>query len=92
MSSAQSEKDKADLILRLKRAEGQLRGIQNMIETDVECEKIAQQMSACRKALDRAFHRMIACMIQQQLASAKGVDAATQGRLQHMTELLSKFA
>ena len=48
MSDAQSVKDKADLILRLKRAEGQIRGIQNMIETDVECEKIAQQMSACR--------------------------------------------
>ncbi len=92
MSSEQSVKDKADLILRLKRAEGQLRGIQNMIETDVECEKIAQQMSACRKALDRAFHRMIACMIQQQLASAKGFDGAAQARLQHMTDLLSKFA
>ena len=92
MSSEQSVKDKADLILRLKRAEGQLRGIQNMIETDVECEKIAQQMSACRKALDRAFHRMIACMIQQQLASAKGFDGAAQGRLRHMTDLLSKFA
>lgn len=92
MSSEQSAKDKADLILRLKRAEGQLRGIQNMIETDVDCDKIAQQMSACRKALDRAFHRMIACMIQQQLAGAKGFDPAAQGRLQHMTDLLSKFA
>ncbi len=92
MSSEQSVKDKADLILRLKRAEGQLRGIQNMIETDVDCEKIAQQMSACRKALDRAFHSMIACMIQQQLAGAKGFDPAAQGRLQHLTDLLSKFA
>ncbi len=92
MSDAQSVKDKADLILRLKRAEGQIRGIQNMIETDVECEKIAQQMSACRKALDRAFHRMIACMIQQQLAGAKQFDHAAQERLQHMTDILTKFA
>ncbi len=92
MSNSQSEKDKAELILRLKRAEGQIRGIQHMIETDVECEKIAQQMSACRKALDRAFYRMIACMIQQQFAGTKHVDRAAQEQLQRMTEILAKFA
>ena len=92
MSSSQSEKDKRELVLRLRRAEGQIRGIQHMIETYVDCEKIAQQMSACRKALDRAFHRMIVCVIQQQFAGAKQVDRAAQEQLHRMTEILATFA
>ena len=46
---------KKALTLRLKRVEGQLRGIQRLIEAEEDCEKIAQQMAASRKALDKAF-------------------------------------
>ena len=40
------------LVLRLKRVEGQLRGIQKLIEGNADCEIVAQQMAAARKALD----------------------------------------
>jgi DNA-binding FrmR family transcriptional regulator len=50
---------------RLARVEGQLRGVQRLIETDAECEKIAQQLSAARKALDKSFFSMVGCMIEQ---------------------------
>jgi CsoR family transcriptional regulator, copper-sensing transcriptional repressor len=92
MANLQSRQEKQDLILRLKRAEGQLRGVQNMIETDVDCEKIAQQLSASRKALDRVFHKMVACMIQEQLVKSGSVAPATQQRLKKMTDMLTKFA
>ncbi len=92
MASQPNEEAKNDLILRLKRAEGQIRGVRNMIENDVDCDKVAQQMSACRKALDRAFHRMIACMIQQSLTDSDGFNDAAKKHLQHMTDLLAKFA
>ena len=46
---------KRALLLRLKRAEGQLRGIQKLIESDADCEKVAQQLAAARKALDKTF-------------------------------------
>ena len=58
------ERKKA-LLLRLKRVEGQLRGIQRLIEDDVDCEKVAQQLSAARKALDKSFYAMVGCMIEQ---------------------------
>ena len=56
---------KRALMMRLKRVEGQLRGIQRLIETDSDCEQVAQQMAAARKALDKAFFSMVGCVIAQ---------------------------
>ena len=53
------------LVLRLKRVEGQVRGIQKLLESDADCEKVAQQMAAARKALDKAFFAMVGCVIAQ---------------------------
>lgn len=40
------EQDKPELMRRLKKIEGQLRGIQQMIETDRHCLEITQQLTA----------------------------------------------
>jgi DNA-binding FrmR family transcriptional regulator len=50
---------------RLARVEGQLRGVQRLIESDADCEKIAQQLAAARKALDKSFFSMVGCIIEQ---------------------------
>ncbi|MFW8745500.1 metal-sensitive transcriptional regulator [Mesorhizobium japonicum] len=44
--------DKAALLSRLKRAEGQVRGIARMVEDDVYCIDILTQVSAATKALE----------------------------------------
>jgi CsoR family transcriptional regulator, copper-sensing transcriptional repressor len=56
---------KRSLLLRLKRVEGQLRGIQKLIEDDSDCEKVAQQLTAARKALDKSFYTLVGCVISQ---------------------------
>lgn len=61
---ADPEKKKA-LCARLARVEGQLRGIQRLIDGDSDCEKIAQQLAAARKALDKSFFNMVGCMMEQ---------------------------
>jgi DNA-binding FrmR family transcriptional regulator len=43
--------DKQDLLLRLRRAEGQVRGIHRMIEEDTYCIDVLTQVSAVTKAL-----------------------------------------
>ncbi len=43
-----------DIINRLKRADGHLRKIINMIETEHDCLKCAQQLSAVEKAVSKA--------------------------------------
>lgn len=66
---------RSDLLNRLKRAEGQLRGIQRMIESGESCLDIAGQMAAVRKALDSAYVRMTVCFMQQELHSRLAADA-----------------
>ncbi len=45
------EKEYKDLINRLNRIEGQIRGIKNMVENSVYCPDILTQVSATRSAL-----------------------------------------
>ena len=52
MPTIRDETHKKELIHRLRRVEGQLRGIQAMIEKGSDCEAITQQLSASRRALD----------------------------------------
>jgi len=58
---------RAEVLNRLRRAEGQLRGIQRMIEDGESCLKIGQQFSAVRKALDSTYLRMTVCFMAQEL-------------------------
>jgi len=58
---------RAEILNRLRRAEGQLRGIQRMIEEGESCLKIGQQFSAVRKALDSTYLRMTVCFMSQEL-------------------------
>ncbi|MGV8885022.1 MAG: metal-sensitive transcriptional regulator [Microbacteriaceae bacterium] len=44
--------DKAELQKRLRRAEGQVRGIQRMIDEDAYCIDVLTQVSAATKALE----------------------------------------
>ena len=52
---------RTDVLNRLRRAEGQLRGIQRMVERGEDCLKVAQQFSAVRRALDSTYVRMTVC-------------------------------
>jgi DNA-binding FrmR family transcriptional regulator len=45
---------KAKLIQRLHRIEGQLHGVQNMLETERDCREIMQQLSAIHSAVQGA--------------------------------------
>ncbi len=50
--SHHSEEVKKNLITRLNRVEGQIRGIRGMIEKDVYCDDIITQLSATQSALN----------------------------------------
>lgn len=45
---------KRDILARLNRAQGQLRGVGRMVEGDAYCVDVLQQIAAARRALDRA--------------------------------------
>jgi CsoR family transcriptional regulator, copper-sensing transcriptional repressor len=79
-------KSRTDLLHRLKRAEGQLRGIQRMIEDGEDCLSIASQMSAVRKALDSAYVRMTVCFMEQELGARFGTESPGKAELGHMLD------
>ena len=57
--------DKKDIINRLKRAEGQLRGIKKMIDEDQECIDIVTQLTAVRSSINRTIGIVIGNKINQ---------------------------
>ncbi len=81
---------KRALISRLKRIEGQLRGIQAMIEREEGCELVLQQMAASRRALERAFYATVACAYEME-ASIEQADERVVEKLQSVSELLVKY-
>ena len=52
------EKEKRDLINRLKRIEGQVRGVEGMLENDAYCTDILIQVSAISSALN-SFNKVL---------------------------------
>jgi len=51
-TTVREDKLKTDLLTRLKRIEGQVKGVSRMVEEDTYCDKILHQISAIRAALD----------------------------------------
>jgi DNA-binding FrmR family transcriptional regulator len=57
---------KDDVTVRLRRIEGQIRGLQRMIEEGQDCTEVIHQLCAARKALDKVgfiilTHKMQDC-------------------------------
>ncbi|MCS7173955.1 MAG: metal-sensing transcriptional repressor [Armatimonadetes bacterium] len=55
----------AFLLARLRRIEGQVRGLQRMLEEGRDCAEVAQQVAAARAALDRVAMDLIAAGLEQ---------------------------
>ncbi|UOR12088.1 metal-sensitive transcriptional regulator [Halobacillus amylolyticus] len=75
---------------RLKRVEGQVRGVHKMMEEEKECKDIISQLSAVRGAVDRTIAFIVSQNLEQcvQEQTAKGED--TSKMVQEAVELLVK--
>lgn len=92
--SALTAPQKKDLLNRLARIEGQLRGVQKLIALAAEpadCEAVAQQMSAARKALDRSFVQLLTATVVTHSEGAADLDGA-RAVAARLAALLDKFA
>ena len=77
---------RTDVLNRLRRAEGQIRGIQRMVEEGEDCLKIGQQFAAVRKALDSTYLRMTVCFMEQELNARVQPDEAQKASLEAMVK------
>ena len=76
---------------RLRRIEGQVRGLQRLVEEETDCEKFLTQLSAARAALDKVGLIVIGKNMKQCLAGPEEdgnkVEAALQIFLRHSGQI-----
>lgn len=90
-SISESEKEhRRRIITRLARVEGQVRGVQGMIAENCTCESIAQQLTAARRALDKAFYEMLACSLVSHIDASDNMREVREST-DELARLLSKF-
>ncbi|MFN8559585.1 MAG: metal-sensitive transcriptional regulator [Dehalococcoidia bacterium] len=77
-----------EILARLRRIEGQLRGIQKMIEDHRGCEPVLQQMMSARTALDGAAAHVVTTYVDECLAQKPPEEARAD--IARVIKLLSK--
>ena len=75
------EETTADLVKRLRRIEGQIRGIQAMLTDQRECADVVTQIAAANKALEQVGFKLVAsgltyCISNPTEAAEQGYDLA----------------
>ncbi len=73
------ENDAHDILTRLRRVEGQIRGIQGMLEDGRDCSDVITQFSASMSALEQAGYKFFAatmamCALDPEQAAHEGYD------------------
>ena len=81
-----SEETLADLHRRLRRIEGQVRGLQQMLADGRDCREVVTQISAARKALDQTGFLLVAsglewCVSNPEQSAAEGYALADVQRM-----------
>ncbi|HQS31959.1 metal-sensitive transcriptional regulator [Polaromonas sp.] len=80
-----------DVINRLRRIEGQVRGLVDMIQSGRSCEDVALQMSAARKAMDKTFYRMMTCSLMEAVNKTE-TSSQTIADVERAAGILEKFS
>jgi DNA-binding FrmR family transcriptional regulator len=86
-----NQETKGKLIKRLRRIEGQLRGVQNMLDEERDCREIMQQLSAISSAVrstSRTFFEDYATLCLADMDQDQPEE--NQALLREMVELLEK--
>lgn len=89
-TTVRSEEQKKKLINRLRRVEGQIRGLQSMIENDVYCNDILIQSSAVIAALNGFNRELLASHIHSCVARdiREGKDEVIDELIATMSKLM----
>jgi DNA-binding FrmR family transcriptional regulator len=84
-----SEAEQKALLTRLKRAEGQIRGIEKMVENDAYCPDILIQVSAVTSALNGFSKELLACHLKS--CVVEDIRAGREGTVEELVKVLHKL-
>lgn len=75
---------------RLKRAEGQIRGVLRMMDEGKECREIITQLSAIRSAVDKSMALLVATNLEKCLLESKSKGEDSKKIVEEAVNLLVK--
>ena len=84
-----TDEEKKALLKRLRMAEGQIRGIQRMVEEDAYCPDILGQVSAVTSALNSFNRELLACHIRG--CVKRDLLAGDEGVVDELVETVQKL-
>jgi CsoR family transcriptional regulator, copper-sensing transcriptional repressor len=90
MSTRPESTDK-DVIVRLRRIEGQIRGVQRMIEEDRACEQMLTQVMAIRAGIDQVGLLLMESHIEGCLLKDLNADPARLAELRETLQMWARF-
>lgn len=76
MSTAPANGSREDLVVRLRRAEGQLRGVQRMLGEGAECRQVLTQLAAVKAAVDQVGLQLLSERLRSCIAGDEADCAA----------------
>jgi len=79
-----------DVINRLKRLEGQVRGVIKMMEEGKDCRQVVTQLSAVRSASDRSIGLVVAKNLQQCIIESNETGKSAEDAIQEAVQMLVK--
>ncbi len=88
MSQARPLDSKDELLKRLRRVEGQVRGVHRMIEEDRDCKEVVQQLSAIRSAVHQTSLLLMRSYASQCLHQSEGQERADL--VEELIDMLAK--
>ena len=84
------QKDRQAIINRLRRIEGQIRGLEKLVQNEAQCPDILTQVSAVTAAIKRVGTMVVANYIERCLAEVEATSAAE--RAQKMADFQKALA
>ena len=87
----QTDQASSDVVLRLRRIEGQIRGVQRMVEEGRQCGDVLTQLLAVRSSLDQVALQVFNEQIDHCLTPQGTVDEQTKRSLQESVKLWAKL-
>ena len=78
------------VVNRIKRMEGQLRGILRMIDEEKDCKEVVTQLSAVRSGVDRTIGVIVSENLDTCVQNSEGDPAVVNNSIQEAVNLLVK--
>jgi CsoR family transcriptional regulator, copper-sensing transcriptional repressor len=86
------EREKKDVLLRLRRIEGQLRGLQRMVEEGIPCAEILTQVAAVTAAIKKVGVVVVKTYMEECLDKAQKTPGAKRGEaLEDFQKAVSRY-